>query len=184
MAEGLWLSISGVTMSYSYTSSETESFTVTHARHMGAKVAADLKRMQRLYGKPSDEEIANYEAEIIEFLKKGFLSTVTYGYRRDGNWIEPTLRYTARDLSGAAANDDDPGKVRPGANIAGASFYSYMTYSTMYDSLSDTEREAFRKNLPFTRGGAPEPGISGYLNVDRTYSSGGRALDRATVRSS
>ncbi|MBN8520309.1 MAG: hypothetical protein J0L77_00230 [Alphaproteobacteria bacterium] len=170
-------------MSYSYTLSETESFTVTHARHMGAKVAADLKRMQRLYGNPSDTKIAEFESEIIEFLKKGYLGTVTYGYRRDDNWIEPTLRYTARDLSGAAANDDDPGKVRPGANITGASFYSYMTYSATYDALSDTDREAFRKNLPFTRGGAPEPGISGYLNVDRTYSSGGRALDRATVRS-
>lgn len=170
-------------MSYSYTLSESESFTVTNARHMGAKVATDLKRMQRLYGSPSDADIADYEAEIIEFLKKGYLGTVTYGYRRDSNWIEPTLRYTARDLSGAAANDDDPGKVRPGANIAGASFYSYMTYSSAYNGLPDAERESFRQTLPFRRGGAPEPGINGYLNSDRTYSSGGRALDRATVRS-
>ena len=28
-----------------------------------------------------------------------------------------------------------------------------------------------------------EPGVSGYFSNDRTYSSGGRALDRATVRS-
>ena len=40
-------------MSYSYTLSETRTFTVTHARHMAAKVATDLKRMQRLYGSPA-----------------------------------------------------------------------------------------------------------------------------------
>jgi hypothetical protein len=170
-------------MSYSFSVSKSESFTVTHARQMAAKVATDLKRMQRFYGSPCDTDIIGYESEVIEFLKKGYLGAVTYGYRRDGNWIEPTLRYTARDLAGAAANDDDPGKLRPGANVVGAEFHSYMTYSAAYHELSETERESFRKTLPFTRGGAPEPGINGYLSSDRTYSSGGRALDRATVRS-
>jgi len=170
-------------MSYSYTVSETESFTVTHARHMAAKVATDLKRMQRLYGSPSDAGIASYDAEIIEFLKADYLGAVTYGLRRDGNWIEPTLRYTARDLAGAAAINDDPGRVRPGANIAGATFYSYLTYGGRWGDTTAAEREAFAKRLPFQRGGAPEPGVSGYLSEDRTYSAGGRALSRATVRS-
>lgn len=170
-------------MSYSYTLPETESFTVTHARHMAAKVATDLKRMQRLYGSPSDASIASYEAEIIEFLKEGYLGTVTYGFRRDGNWIEPTLRYTARDLAGSGANDDDPGRVQPGAKIAGATFYSYLTYSAAWNNTTAAQRESFEKRLPFQRGGAPEPGVSGYLTEDRTYSAGGRALNRASVRS-
>jgi hypothetical protein len=169
--------------SYAYTSPETEAFTVTHARHMAAKVATDLKRMQRLYGKPSDTDIADYEAEMVEFLKGGYLGTVTYGFRRDDKWIEPTLRYTARDLAGSAANDDDPGRVRPGANIDGASFYSYMTYSAAWDDLLETEKETFKKRLPFTRNGAPEPAVNGYLTDDRTYSAGDRALNRASVRS-
>lgn len=170
-------------MSSSYTFSDSITFTVTHARHMAAKVSADLKRMQRLYGKPADAAIANYEAELIEFLKEGYLGTITYGYRRDGNWIEPTLRYTARDLAGGSANDDDPGRVRPGANIDGASFYSYMTYSSAYDNLSETAKETFCQRLPFRRDGAPEPGVAGYLSDDRSYSAGGRALNRASVRS-
>src|SRR3954462_1520755 len=98
-------------MTNSFTLTGSESFTVTHARHMAAKVATDLKRMQRLFGLPSDGDIAEYEAEIIEFLKAGYLGTVTYGYKRDGKWIEPRLRYTARDLAGVAADDDDPGRV-------------------------------------------------------------------------
>jgi hypothetical protein len=150
---------------------------------MAAKVATDLKRMQRLYGQPSDAAIANYEAEVIALLKKGYLGSVSYGYYREDKWIEPTLRYTARDLVGDAANDDDPGRIRAGADISGASFYSYLTYSSAWDKLSSAEQDAFKKGLPFYRGGADEPGINGYLTDDRLYSSGGRALQRASVRS-
>jgi len=170
-------------MSSSFTITEAKTFTVTHARHMAAKVATDLKRMQRLYGEPSDTSISSYETEAVELLKAGYLETVTYGYRRNGCWIEPTLRYTARDLAGASANDDDPGRIRPGANVDGASFYSYLTYSAAWDKLSAAEKENFEDGLPFKRSGAPEPAIDGYLSNDRIYSSGGRALDRASVRS-
>ena len=170
-------------MSYSYSYTESSTFTVTHARHMAAKVATDLKRVQRFYGSPFDADIANYEAEVTEFLKAGYLGTVTYGFRRDGNWVEPTLRYTARDLAGGSTNDDDPGRVRASANVSGATFYSYLTHSAAWDQLTQAQKDAFKKQLPFQRGGAPEPGITGYLADDRTYSSGGRALNRASVRS-
>jgi Bacterial HORMA domain family 1 len=170
-------------MSYSFTTTESNSFTVTHARHMAAKVATDLKRIQRLYGKPDDDAIAKYEAEITAFLKENFLGAVTYGFKRSGLWIEPTLRYTARDLTGSTANDDDPGRIRPGANVDGGSFGSFLTYSDAWQRLTDAEKNAFRRKLPFERGNGSEPGVDGYLNSDLTYSSGGRALGRATVRS-
>lgn len=170
-------------MSYSFSYTDTLTFTRTHAKHMAAKVATDLKRMQRFYDRPGDGEIAEYEAEAIEFLKEGYLETVRYGFQRNGNWIEPTLVYTARDLAGGSANDDDPGRVLPGADIRGASFWSYMSYSVLWYLLSDAEREAFLRRVPFRRSGAPEPGIDGYLSADLVYSAGGRALERATVRS-
>lgn len=170
-------------MSYSVTTSHTSSFTVTHARHMAAKVATDLKRMQRFYGKPSDSDIANYEAEITAFLKENLLKTVAYGFQRDGRWIEPTLQYTAHDLMDTAANDDDPGRIHPGANINGAAFHSFLTYSNEWSRLTEAEKEAFRKTLPFTRTSRSEPGVNGYFAQDRTYSSGGRALNRSSVRS-
>jgi hypothetical protein len=170
-------------MSSSFTYTETATFTVTHARHMAAKVATDLKRMQRFYGYPSDTRIAQFETEATELIKAGYLGTVTYGFQRNGNWVEPTLRYTARDLAGSSVNDDDPGRVRPGADVSGAVFKSYLTYSADWHHLTSAEQEAFEATLPFSRNGTPEPGISGYLATDRTYSSGGRALDRSTVRS-
>lgn len=170
-------------MSYSYTSSESQTFTVTHARHIAAKVATDLKRMQRFYESPSDSRISQFEAEIIELLKNGYLGTITYGFQKNGNWVEPTLCYTSKDLAGMSGSDDDPGQIRPGANIEGATFYSYLTYSRKWETLSQEERDEFRKKLPFQRTGADEPGISGYLSSDKTYSSGGKALERSTVRS-
>lgn len=167
--------------SYSYTESIT--FTVTHARHMAAKIATDLKRIQRLYNWPSDREIAEYEEEAVMMMKVGYLGTVTYGFKRNGAWIEPTLKYSARDLAGEAANDNDPGRIRPGKDVSGASFTSFMTYSDRFFALSQAERDAFKGGLPIFRTSGTEPPVDGYLDADRTYSAGGRALDRSSVRS-
>ncbi|WP_454918543.1 HORMA-1 domain-containing protein [Xanthobacter sediminis] len=167
--------------SYSYTESIT--FTVTHARHMAAKIATDLKRIQRLYGRPSDREITEYEEEAVAMMKYGYLSTVTYGFKRNGSWIEPALKYSARDLAGGSAGDDDPGRIRPGKDVSGASFTSFMTYSEAFFSLSQAERDAFKGGLPIIRTTGTEPPVDGYLDADRTYSAGGRALDRSSVRS-
>jgi len=167
--------------SYSYT--DTITFTVTHARHIAAKIATDLKRIQRLYGGISDHEIADYEAEAIDLMKAGYLGSVTYGFKRDGMWIEPTLHYSARDLAGGGADDNDPGRIGANANIAGANFSSFLSYSSAWWQITETERDAFKKSLPFYRSSGTEPPVNGYLNSDRTYSAGGRALDRSSVRS-
>lgn len=171
-------------MSQSWSSSETTTFTATHAKHIAAKVHTDLKRMQRFYGGPTDEAIERYEVELIEFLKAGYLGTITYGFRRDDQWIEPTIRYAARDLMGNEGQDDDPGRIRAGANIQDATFHSYLTYSPAWDRLLDAARESFNQRLPFQRVGAPEPGVDGQMTRDHVYSSGGRALDRSTLRRS
>ncbi len=170
-------------MTSSFTVTEAAAYTVTHARHMAAKVATDLKRMQRLYGAPSDTAIAAYETEVVELMRAGYLGKVTYGYRRDGMWILPTLRYTAQDLAGATAEDDDPGRIRPGGDIRDAAFYSYLTYSATWDCLTSEQQAAFKRMLPFFRGGALEPGLDGYFSRDLVYSAGGRALNRDSVRS-
>jgi hypothetical protein len=169
-------------MSSSFTVTGTTTFTLTHAKYMAAKVATDLKRVQRFYGDPSDARIANYEAEVTELLKGGYLGTLTLGFKRNEQWIVPTLRYKASDLAGSAANDDDPGRVPTGANISGATFYSYLTYSTFWNALSEPEKDAFKRRLPFQRTGADQPGLDGYLVDDLTYTSGGRAIKRSSLR--
>lgn len=170
-------------MSYSLTATETKTFTLTHAKHLSAKVSADLKRIQRFYGHITDERIAAFEGEVTELLRQGYLGTVTYGFQRNDMWIEPTLRYTAAELAGSGA-DDDPGRVLPGKDISGAHFYSFLTYSSAWDALTPDQRAAVKGRLPLQRVNASEPVVSnGYFANDKTYSSGGRSLGRASVRS-
>ena len=167
-------------MTYSYT--ETTTFTVTHARHLASKIATDLKRMQRFYGSPDDLDIGYYETEAIELMKSGYLEKVTYGFKRDGKWIEPTLSYRSRELAGMVASDDDPGRVLPGSDINGAVFSSFLIYSEAWSNLREDERTRFKNALPFQRTPGTEPGVNGYFVRDKTYSSGGRSLDRMSVR--
>ena len=169
-------------MSTTYTDTGTQTFSRADAKRISYRVATDLKRIQRLYGYPTDHKIAQYDVELVELLTAGFLERVTYGFRRGDAWIEPTLRYTAFELADPGFGDD-PGRVRARANISAASFYSYLTYSSAWNALSGTEQDAFKARLPFKRVGAPEPGIDGYLQQDLAYSAGGRGLQRATVRS-
>jgi hypothetical protein len=169
-------------MSSSFTVSSSSTFTVTHARHLAAKVKTDLKRMQRFYHNPSDAMLDKYETELTELLKHGYLDTASYGFKRNDQFIEPTLKYTAQELGGMG-DDDDPGKVKPGANVQGATFYSYVTYSRAWDALSSDEQRRFKSNLPFQRTGADEPTTAGYYVSDNNYTSGGRTLGRQTIRS-
>lgn len=170
-------------MSSSYTSSESQSFTITHARKIAVKVATDLKRLQRFYGQPSDGVIEDFEEEVVQLLKSGYLKKVSYGFKKNGDWIEPSLHYEATEMGGLNSEDDDPGRIRPGVDTSGASFYSYLIHTNKWWNLTTEERDAFTEGLPFKRGGASEPGINGYLSQDKTYSAGGKSVLRSTVKS-
>jgi len=163
----------------SYTYSQT--FTETHAKHLSAKVATDLKRMQRFYGAPSNSQIEEFEKEIIQYLKNGYLEDITYGFKKDDRWIEPTLKYTAKELANDGI-DDDPGKIRIGADINGADFYSYLRSSQKYFDSSQEEREIFHKSIPIQRYGADYPSTNGYFSSDRSYYSGGKGLNRSSLK--
>lgn len=168
-------------MSNSYTSTATNTFTISHARHMSAKVSADLRRMQRFYNKPSSKQIADFEEEIAQLLKNGYLSTATFGFQRDEKWIEPTFSYTASEISNGV--DDIPGSLKANADISNANFYSYVTYTDKFNLLNQSEKIEYKKTLPIQRVGADEPSVSGYFDSDKTYTSGERSLSRKSLRS-
>lgn len=170
-------------MSTTFTITEASTFTITHAKYLASKIKTDLKRIQRLYDRPSDKTIDEYEAEAVAVLKAGYLQTVTYGFQREGKWIEPTLIYNASDIANWTAADDDPGRIGPGADVAGASFTSYLTYTPAWWKLALSEQTKFEQGLPFMRTGMNAPGVNGYLVQDRTYSAGGQTLSRSSVRS-
>ena len=166
----------------SLTVTSTSTFSVTDARKLAAKVAADLKRMQRFYNYPNDTSIAQFEGEVTELLRYGYLGEVIYGFEKDGKYIPPTLRYTAKTLASDTGQDDDPGRIPMGCDVTGASFGTYLTYSSAWWGLTDAQRAKFKEGLPVKRTSGAEPTASGAYVEDRQYASGGRALGRATLR--
>ncbi len=165
-------------------STQTQTHTFTHARHIASKVAADLKRFQRLYraNRPSDEEIEAYQAEVFMLLNAGYLGEVTYGFKRNGKWVA-ALKYHAvgNQLSGGG---DDPGGIRATENVAGLPFTSFLTHSYAWTLLSRDQREAFEATLPFRRGFGDPPGIEGggHWVAGRNYVSGPFGVQRSTIQ--
>ena len=158
----------------------SEAFTYTHARKIASKVATDLLRFRDFYGRPSVLEIDDYEAELVELLKHDMINHITYGFKKDGEWIT-AVKYHAVD--GALIADDVPGRLRAGANVSGASFTSFLSYSNSWWNRSDTERNCIRKLLPFPRSTGEEPGVKdGYWSQDLNYVAGNRGLSRSSIR--
>ena len=163
----------------SYTETQVQTFTIAHARILASKVATDLKKFQRFYRSPSDALIDQYEGELAVLLKYGVVIAVTYGFQREGKWTEASVKYTA--LYGALSSNDDPGKIRPGLDVTGASFTSFLEPD--WRSFTQAERDAIRKECPFQRSTGNTPPLeAGYWAEDLNYAAGGRGLGRAMVK--
>ena len=164
----------------SYTTTNTRTNTRTWAKYLASKVAADLKRCQRYYGRPTDGEIHAYVQELTEFLVAGYLSSIEYGLKKEGKRVV-ALRYTV-DIIGNLS-DDRSGGVYAHADITGASWFSFATYSSAYDDLTWSEKADFKKKLPFDRAAGTEPSDgNGYWTTDRSYSRDGSGVTRNTFR--
>lgn len=164
---------------------QTRTFTHTaiHARHVASRVAADLKRLQRIYrlGSPSDSEIGEYQEELAMLLDKDCLGTVTYGFKRNGKWVV-ALKYEAAGGS-LYGGDDDPGGIRIEAERSGTCFNSFVSYSASWSSLSSEEKRTFKALLPFKRVKGYEPGIEkGHWIAGRKHLSGTLGVQRSLIK--
>ena len=165
-----------MTQSYSH----TESWSRTHARRVSGKVAADLRQLNQEYGSPSDAKVGKYMDERTELLAEGYVDEVTYGFKRNGDWIV-ALRYKA-DTSGNLTTDDRSGRIPRGENIDGASQGSFLTYSRKWDELSTQRRQNIKDKLPIERSNGDEPGVPGRVVSDKRYSSAGQGMHRQVIR--
>lgn len=165
------------TMTLSYATSATSSWTDAVVRYVSSKVLTDLRQYQRWYGAPSDALITNYGVELSVLLVLRYVEWVEYGFRRDGRWVVSS-RYEVR-ADGTLAEDDRAGRVSRGHDVTGASFGSFMHYTTRWKALTAAERKVVEERLPFTRVDASEPGyVTGSFTYDRSYSSSGTGLAR------
>ncbi len=169
-------------MSSTFTTSRT--FTITHARYVTSKVAADLRQVQLFYGRPDDEQIDAYAEEAALLLRDGYLERVDYGFRhqdlqRGAQWVL-LLRYIARN---GELDDDHSGRIPPGVDLSGTSFWSYLTYTAPFFALNDAERDRVKAALPIQRSAGREAGfVNGTWSGDRTYSSAGQGVARSVFK--
>jgi hypothetical protein len=154
------------------------SFTITEARHIGAKVGADLRLLHNLYGRPALESIADFAEEVALLLKDGYLGTVDYGFRdTDANSWKLRLRYRA--TTGGQLVDSRPGSFPRSAAVDGYPFYSYMSYSPKFHLLADSEQHEVKEKLPFYRVGADEPTANfGTTTTGHGYARNGTGVVR------
>jgi Bacterial HORMA domain family 1 len=132
-------------------------FTITEARYVGAKIGADLRLLNTLYGRPPLSDIDDYAEEAAVLLRDGYLNTVDYGFKDHAtNTWKLRLRYTA--TSGGYLTDSRPGSLPTALAVAGYPFYSYLTRSTKYHLLPAAEQAKVDAAVPITRTGADEPG--------------------------
>jgi hypothetical protein len=162
----------------SHTGTTTASFTITEARYVGAKIGADLRLLNGLYGAPTASSIDQFTEEAALLLRDSYLGTVSYGFRDPStNTWTFRLRYTA--TAGGQLIDSRPGALPPAIVIANCIFFSYLTYSSKFHDLPAADRERVEASLPVRRGiGDDLAARSGTTTLGNTYSRNGVGVDR------
>jgi hypothetical protein len=127
--------------------------------------------------------MVDLETEIAVLIKHDVLERITYGFRRNGQWTNATLRYEAKsgDVIGTG---DDPGRVPRGVDVSGAFFYSHLEHNTRWFSdLSQADRDAIKSEIPVSRGVADSPSVEGggIWTSDRNYVAAGRGVARSKI---
>ena len=165
-------------MTNTFTTSTT--FTRTDAEYLASKVVSDLRGMKAYYYRPDESLIWDYYEELAELLSDGYIASVEYGFKRNGQRVV-TLFYELR-TDGSLA-DGKSGGVYARADILGITWFSFLVYSRKWNLLSPSAQQEIEARLPIQRsyGQAPQDG-SGYWITDRSYSSQGVGTQRRTFR--
>jgi Bacterial HORMA domain family 1 len=110
--------------SYSY----AETFSRTHARRLAGRVTTDLRQSYLLYGSPSESKLEEYRTELEELLAGGYVDRYQFGFKRDEKAVW-SLRYVVGP-DGSLTGTGIGGGVPVGVDIAGATFFNFLTSSS------------------------------------------------------
>jgi len=165
----------------SYSITETRTFTISHARYVTSKIAADLDLIRACYDWPSTADITAYAEEAAILLNGRYLRSVEYGFKLNSKVIF-ALKYVARS-DGTLQSDDRPGRVPFGLDLSGATRYSYLYHSDSFSRLNSEQQAEIEASLPVRRSGGPSPETgNGYWEQSRSYSSNGEGVVRSIFR--
>ena len=168
-------------MQMTHTTTKSTTFTITNARYLASKVAADMHLCAQYYGRPSETDIRAYAEELAQYINEGYIAEYEFGFKKNEKRLV-TWRYKV-DASGVLTTDDRPGKVVAHVDIAGATYYNYLTQNSSFFSLSSEAQANFKSGLPVTRVNCDPPSDgNGYWTSDRNYYSSGQGLGRQTFQ--
>jgi Bacterial HORMA domain family 1 len=167
-------------MSATYTLTET--FNVTHARKLAAKVIADMHQCNLLYKRgPGDSTIKDYEQELVAKLAGGYITSYEFGFQDSTGKRVLSWKYTvgpSGDLEGGRS-----GGLYAQANLIGTLLFNFMTTNTKWASLTATEKAKVNSQHDISRvEGSPPSDGSGYWSNTRSYAAGGVAVNRQEFR--
>jgi hypothetical protein len=164
---------------FSYT--QTDSFTITHARYITSKIATDLRQLSAFYALVPAYLIDSFAEEAALLLKDGYLESVEYGFKKADKVIF-CLRYEAND--GVLSADNAPGRIPANLDIANATWYTYLRYSSKFSDLSASSQLDVKKKLPLQRSTADEPKLDFWTtwDQDKVYSAGGKSVTRKRLK--
>jgi hypothetical protein len=166
-------------MSFTMTRTTTESFTLTHAKELAAKVVADMRRCQQLYGQPPESRLNDYGTELALLLNERYVANYEFGFLRNGARIL-SWNYTV-DAANEFMPNDRPGRMIAGVDISGASWFNRLNKNSLFWNLPADQRKRVEDELPVQRViSADLPNASGQWTYDRTYTAGGVGLGRKT----
>ena len=151
-------------MTQSFTTTAT--FTRTHAKHLAAKVVADPYQCYVLYDQPATGHVADYEAELIELLAGEYVAEYEFGFKKNSQRIV-CWRYTVGP-DGGMHGDSNAGSLYARADVAGAAYYNFLTYSAKWFNVDTTSKARITSGLPFSRGDGTLPGDGAGLLADRS----------------
>lgn len=167
-----------MTVSYTYTTSDT--FTLTNAKKLAAKVTADMHQCRRFYGDPTEADVSAYNAELVVMLAGGYVSSYEFGYKSaDQRVVSWYYTVTAvGDLDGGRS-----GGLYATAHVGGASWFNFISTSQAWSDLTEAGRNAVRAKHSISRvTGEPPCDGSGRWVCDRAYVSGSVAVQRKEFR--
>jgi len=166
-----------------FTHTTTATFTVTHAKHLASKIAADLNACSRLHGQPSVTAVENYSDELVELLRYGYLSRYEFGFQRDDNRVL-SWSYEVNSY-GNIKTDDRAGKMSAYVDLDGTTFFNYTWYSSKYSNLTSDQQSTFKDSHPVNRtsGDPPSDGVGSWSGTEKNYSAGGTSISRQSFRS-
>jgi hypothetical protein len=158
----------------------TSTFTRTNARYLASKIAADLRQLRSFYGRPTEQQIGDLYDELVEMLAGGYVARYEAGFRKDGERVV-SERYIV--TASGTSTDERAGGIYARADVTGASWFTFMSYSTAWWNLSEGARQAVNDAVPIDRTPGQEPTDgNGYWENGRSYASGGTSTSRSGFR--